>query len=128
MKEIFIEDQQADTLLFAKKLKTDIGIFSLIGKEIFLNTIKLEGAVVQISKKENDSLFNFQFILDSFSSKEPKPDKELNKTPGWTFGIGIVVIENTQFRMADENSGGFELKTKVGNLSIDADELDFANN
>ena len=125
---IFIEDQQADTLLYAQKLKTDIGIFSLFGKEIFLNTIKLESTVVQISKKENDSLFNFQFIIDAFSSDEPKAKKKDESSAAWTFGIGNVIIENTRFRMADENSGGFELKTKVGSLNIDAEELDFGNN
>lgn len=123
---IYIEDRQSDTLLFAGKLKADIGIFSLFKKNIFVNKIQLENASVNLSKQANDSLFNFQFIIDAFSSREPKA-KKTKQPSGWAFGIGKVEILDTRFRMADKNNGGFELETEIGNLMIDAKAIDFDN-
>ena len=125
---IFIKDLQADTLLYAEKLKADIGLFSLFDHEIFLNKIQLEGAVSKLKKNQNDSLFNFQFVIDAFSNQDAVPKEKKNASPGWVFGIDKVQIRNTRFNLKDENTGGFELKTKVGNFEIDANKLDFENN
>ncbi len=125
LEDIFIEDHQSDTLLFAKKIKTDIGIFALFRKEIFINQIQLEGVVANLVKKQNDSLFNYQFIIDAFSSDKPKVEKDTASS--WAFGIGKVLIKDTRFRMSNKNIDGFDLKATVGDLLIDAKEIDFKN-
>src|SRR5690606_19892977 len=102
----YIEDLRADTLLFAEKLKANIGIFSLFNKTIFLNEIGLDGAGINLLKKEEDSLYKFELITKAFSGNAAETDVKKSANP-WDLGIGNVSIKNTRFNMADETEGGF---------------------
>ncbi|MEZ4952178.1 MAG: AsmA family protein [Saprospiraceae bacterium] len=122
LQDIYIGDRQNDTLLFAERLAVDIGVLDLFQSEIFLNKIKLENAYVNLYKAEADSAFNYQFIIDNFSSTTPT---DSSSTAPWTFGLGKVILENVRFGMRDEGSGRFDLQTQISEWTISADELDF---
>ena len=122
LEDIFIADQRGDTLLYARRLSADIGIFDLFQSEVYLNKIGLSDATVNLRRPAADSIFNYQFIIDGFASDAPKDTTA--GTP-WTFGIGEVMLENVRFNMQDELS--FDLKTNIATLAVAADELDFAN-
>jgi hypothetical protein len=122
LQDIYIGDRQNDTLLFAERLAVDIGVLDLFQSEIFLNKIKLENAYVNLYKAEADSAFNYQFIIDNFSSTTPT---DSSSTAPWTFGLGKVILENVRFGMRDEGSGRFDLQTQISEWAISADELDF---
>lgn len=123
LENIFVADQQGDTLLYARRLSADIGVFNLFGSEIYLNKAGLNDAVVHLSRNAGDSTFNYQFIIDSLAGKTPK---DTTAAP-WTFGIGNLTLENVRFHMQDEGAGRFELKTTLANLVVTADKLDFEN-
>ena len=72
LQNIYIEDRQKDTLIFAQELDASIGLFSIFNNEIYLNQITLNQATVNLNRSSNDSRFNFNFLIDAFSSKEPK--------------------------------------------------------
>ncbi|MEZ4931101.1 MAG: hypothetical protein R2788_03080 [Saprospiraceae bacterium] len=74
------------------------------------------------SIKQADSAFNYQFIIDNFSSTTPT---DSSSTAPWTFGLGKVILENVRFGMRDEGSGRFDLQTQISEWTISADELDF---
>jgi len=126
LENIYIEDQNADTLLFSNQLKVDIGLFSLFQKEIFLNKVHLQNGVVNLVKNETDTLFNIENIirkLNPTSSENKNEQKSTNQS--WAFGLENVVLENIQFKMLEAKKS--ELKTDVGFLSIDSKTLDFKN-
>ncbi len=124
LEDIFIADRQADTLLYARRLSADIGVFNLMASEIYLNKIGLDSAVVRLRRSTADSIFNYQFIIDGLTGDSPKDTTA--GTP-WTFGIGEVALKNVCFRMHDEGEGRFDLTTKITTLNVAADELDFEN-
>jgi len=122
LQNIYIEDQQQDTLLFAQSLEANIGVFSLFESQIFLNTIELNNAVVHLARPASDSLFNFNFLIDAFAPTEPKVEKD-STAKGWDFGIGNVLLSEVKFNL-DDKFGGMDLKTRVGELSVGFDLMD----
>ncbi len=124
LEDIYVEDRQGDTLLFAHELKADIGIFNLFGSEIFLNSASLEGAVVDLHRYQADSVFNYQFIIDAFDAGAAPKD---TTAKAWTFGIGILSLQNVRFDMLDEGEGRFDLKTRVATWEVNVEELDLAH-
>lgn len=124
---IYVESRQQDTLLYARKLGVNIGLFDLFDNRIHVNSVDLDGANIQIFRAEQDSAYNYQFILDAFDTKEP--DTTASQTT-WTFGIDKVAISDSRFRMLDEFGrsdfdvaiGDFE--TRVGELDLDKSILD----
>lgn len=75
-----IRDQQKDTLLYASSLKLNITDWFFLKDKAELKFIGLENAVVKLQRK--DSIWNYQFIADYFSSptstKKKKKGFELN--------------------------------------------------
>ncbi|MFK7770977.1 MAG: translocation/assembly module TamB domain-containing protein [Saprospiraceae bacterium] len=125
---IYIEDENSDTLLFAQQLKVDIGVFSILQKEIFLNKIHLQGGNIQLSRENLDSMFNYQFIIDKINkpSSDPKPKVVTNNLP-WSFGLGNVLLENIKFDLKDELGNGFDVNAEIGHLKLNSNSFDLKN-
>ncbi|MBK9337060.1 MAG: hypothetical protein IPM98_10930 [Lewinellaceae bacterium] len=75
---LFIADQRGDTLLYAERFKAGLNsnIFSLFRDRLEFNEISLTRARINIRRLVGDDNNNLQFLLDYFSSAEPKPDKK----------------------------------------------------
>jgi len=119
LEEIYIADQSKDTLLYAKKLATNIGLFSLWKKNIFLNKIELERATINLSKNAIDSTFNFDYLIRHFQS----PTTDTTATP-WTFSLGELALKNAQLNFQDELTSNV-IKVQIGNLAGKANIIDF---
>jgi len=71
LKGIYIEDQAKDTLIYAQNLEARLSPWELIkGNGLAITGISLEDFVINVNKKDSVSDFNFQFIIDAFSSTD----------------------------------------------------------
>jgi hypothetical protein len=70
LQNIFIEDLSKDTLLYGKELKVKMDMVKLISSNIDIKKITLNGIVAKVKRLPPDSVFNFQFIVDAFSSPD----------------------------------------------------------
>lgn len=68
LKGIYIQDQQKDTLLYAKDLEIRLNPLRLLNEELQINSISLDDYVINVNRKDTLSEFNYQFIVDAFSS------------------------------------------------------------
>ncbi|HEY0091476.1 MAG TPA: AsmA family protein, partial [Flavobacterium sp.] len=66
----YFESQQKDTLLAGEKLSINISLLKLLSNEVEVNSIDIKGIVANVSR-DKDSVFNFDYILKAFASKEP---------------------------------------------------------
>ncbi|MBP6827198.1 MAG: translocation/assembly module TamB domain-containing protein, partial [Saprospiraceae bacterium] len=121
LENIFVADQQGDTLLYARRLSADIGVLDLFQSEIYLNHAALSGAVVNLRRTATDSSFNYQFVLDSLAGDHPEDTTQ----SAWTFGIGRLTLDKVRLNMRDEGKGRLDLKTDIAALDITTDDLDF---
>ncbi|RKR09187.1 uncharacterized protein DUF490 [Flavobacterium sp. 90] len=122
----YFEDQKKDTLLAGKRLQLDVDLFKLVSSELEINSVALENVKANISRNK-DGVFNFDYIIKAFESKEPKVD-DPNSKP---FKISVVKVDldNVNFNFKDDfskndvrvNLTHFDTKFK----EFDLDKMDF---
>ncbi|QLC65904.1 translocation/assembly module TamB [Flavobacterium sp. LPB0248] len=122
----YFEDQKKDTLLAGKRLEVDVDLFKLVSSELEINSVSLENVKANISRNK-DGVFNFDYIIKAFESKEPKVE-DPNAKP---FKISIVKVnlDQVKFNFKDDfskndvkvNLTHFDTKFK----KFDLDKMDF---
>ncbi len=97
----YFEDQKKDTLLAGKRLQLDVDLFKLASSELEINSVSLENVKANISRNKN-GVFNFDYIIKAFESKEPKVE-DPNSKP---FKISVVKVnlDNVKFNFKDDFS------------------------
>lgn len=122
----YFEDQNKDTLLSGKSLELDIDLFKLVSSELEINAIALKNTTANISRNK-EGVFNFDYILKAFESKEEKP-ADPNAKP---FKIAVVKVnlDHVKLNFKDDFSKNdvhvklthFDTKFK----KFDLDKMDF---
>ncbi len=120
----YFESQQGDTLLAGEKLAVDISLFKLLSNEVEINSISLEGITANV-KRNKDSIFNFDYIIEAFASKEPK---DTTSAP-MKFSIDKISLDRMQVKYDDAitknnlaaNIGHFDTRIKT----FDLDKMEF---
>ena len=118
---VYVEDQSKDTLLAGKELKVDIDMMKLIKSEIQINEINLNGITIKVKRQLPDTVFNFQFITDAFSS----PEKKTKDTTAIKMAIEKIIIDKTRLVYKDVVTGNdvdislnhFDTRIKTFDLS-----------
>ena len=75
LNELFIPDQNGDTILFIPKVSVDIGKISWINREFHFNELVLEDAQINIHKNKGSKKYEFQYLLNSFEKNQRKGKK-----------------------------------------------------
>jgi uncharacterized protein involved in outer membrane biogenesis len=70
LQNVFFEDQTKDTLLYGGEIKVNINMFKLLRHDIEIKEIALNNLVVEVKRLPPDSVFNFQFIVNSFTREQ----------------------------------------------------------
>ncbi|MCD0473049.1 translocation/assembly module TamB domain-containing protein [Flavobacterium sp. EDS] len=122
----YFEDQKKDTLLSGKRLEVDIDLFKLIDSEVEINSISLENTTANISRNK-EGVFNFDYIIAAFASKEPEP-VDPNSKP---FKISVVKINLNKINLnfKDDFSKN-DIRVKLTDFQtefkkFDLDKMDF---
>ncbi|MCR4033368.1 MULTISPECIES: translocation/assembly module TamB [Flavobacterium] len=126
LESFYFEDQKKDTLLAGKRLEVDVDLFKLVSSELEINSVSLENVKANISRNK-DGVFNFDYIIKAFESKEPKVE-DPNAKP---FKISVVKVnlDQVKFNFKDDfskndirvNLTHFDTKFK----KFDLDQMDF---
>ena len=117
-----IRDQRKDTLLYAGKLKLRITDWFFFKDTVDLKYIGMENAVIKLHRK--DSAWNYQFIIDHFSSPTPKKD-----TTAKAIAFNIKKVDLKRFRLVKNDEWiGQEMIVRAGSLLLDVASTDLANN
>jgi hypothetical protein len=98
----YFEDQKKDTLLAGKRLVVDVDLFKLVSSELEINSVSLENTTANISRNK-EGIFNFDYIIKAFESKEPTEPKDPDSKP---FKISVVKVnlDNVKFNFKDDYS------------------------
>src|SRR5258705_13809080 len=72
LENVYIEDRQKDTLLAGGKIEANLDLVKLIFKnQMDIRSIALNNITAKIRRQLPDTAFNFQFVVDAFSTKDP---------------------------------------------------------
>lgn len=121
MEGVLIRDQKKDTILYAGLLRVRITDWFFLKDKADLKYIGLEDAVIKLQRK--NAIWNYQFIVDYFSS--PTPTKK--KSGGIALSIKKIDLKNIHFLKNDLWTGDI-VDVKLASLVLDADNVNLKKN
>ncbi len=96
LKDLFLEDQKKDTLLYTHHAELDIDMWKLFSSEFQLNNFQIENATLNINRSIADTSFNYEFLINAFVTPGP------STKPGWKFSVGDILLVKTRLNYDDE--------------------------
>ncbi len=112
IKGLYVEDLKGDTLLYAGRLEARLSLFAPLRQRLTVKNIAMEDTYANL-RRGTDSTFNFQFIIDEFSSAEPDTTQSESD---WEFDINRIDVRRTRFSLAD-SLAQTELYLRVGDFT-----------
>jgi hypothetical protein len=121
---LYLEDLKKDTLLYAGNVSISIALFDLLHKNIHIRSFHLQDLVARINRSQNDSLFNYSFLLKAFA--DSSSGQQIPKTTSqWTFTLDKVSLSNIHLLYSDAY-GGSLFDARLHNLSLTLKSIDLA--
>ena len=90
LNKVFVADMKGDTLLYVNDLSAGFDLFKILDNHLLVKTVELDNFVANVNKDSLNSDFNFQFLIDAFSSGE----KDTTSTSSMSIQINDVKITN----------------------------------
>jgi len=113
--DVFVRDQQGDTLASLGSIKVELDLFSLGGSRIVIDNITLKEGRVGLNRDTITGDYNYWFITDYFDSgPSKKPKKKTNLT------INSLDIDNVHLTYDD-------YRKTYNEFGMDYDHLDLRN-
>lgn len=124
LKGIYVEDEQGDTLLYAGDIYIDVGMFELLKSKVEVNSLDLSNVVANMKRLESDTVFNFQFLINAFTSDQPQDTT--GQPSNWEVQIEDIDLDNIHFHM-DDHMSGLVLDVAFENFDTDLGDADILN-
>ncbi|WP_242929280.1 translocation/assembly module TamB domain-containing protein [Pontibacter vulgaris] len=122
LKDVYIEDQQQDTLWYSERLGADMKILSLLKGEVNVSKLDLQNATAKMHIRP-DSSTNYDFILNAFATDTATAQPTDSTASALKISLDLINLENVYVNFNDE-LGGNHIRTRVGQLMTTMDELD----
>ena len=91
---IFVEDKHGDTLVSGKSIRLDVSGFNYKLHHLKLDEAELTDVKVKLLKYKQEEDFNFQFLVDYFSSSDTTKKDTTNP---WIIKYGALKLNNVDF-------------------------------
>lgn len=103
LKNVYIEDQKKDTLLFGEELSVDLDMIKLIKGNTDIKKVSLKNISININRPQADSFFNYQFIINAFSGNK---SITVNKdTAEMKLSVSNLLFDNVRLNFRDSFAG-----------------------
>ncbi|MEO6682723.1 MAG: translocation/assembly module TamB domain-containing protein, partial [Ginsengibacter sp.] len=122
LQKVFFEDQSKDTLLYGKELRVNLKMLQLLRSNVEIEEIYLDGIIGKVKRLPPDSVFNFQFIVDAFSSENAKTP-ETQDTSTLKLDINRIIVKNSHIIYDDPYSGN-DMDIRIGLLDGKINKFD----
>lgn len=120
LKNVFLQDQSKDTLLYGGEISVNINMIALLRKEISIKEIELNDITAKL--KRPDSVFNFQFIIDAFSS-EQNTVSQTEDTSSLKINIDRILLNKIRILYKDSFTGN-DVDLALGHLDTKISTFD----
>ncbi len=123
LNEIYLEDLKKDTLLYGGHIEVDISMLKLLQHEVRVSSIELDKVSMKVNRRLPDSVYNFQFILDAFSSPAKTPAAPKDSSSGFSFSIGTIHLHDIAGLYRDDASGN-DVAVHLGDFKTNLQTFD----
>lgn len=120
LQNIYIEDQKKDTLLLGKEIRVDISLFKLLSSKVDINYVELNGIKTHIYRLNPDTTFNYNYIIQAFSSDKKK---DIDTSSSTKININEVVLKDITASFKDDATGN-NASVYIGNFETHISKFD----
>jgi len=113
-----VEDREHRPMLKLEELAVEIDMWALLKDEVQMEEISIKGLHAKLYKGKQDSVANYQFVIDAFKSKKkPGEKKKTTKGKQLTVDLQKLKIEDVDLVYNDSHIalGSLDLKQGWGN-------------
>ena len=103
LKNVYIEDQKKDTLLYGEELRVDLNMFKLLRGNTDIEKVFFKNITGNISRPENDSVYNYEFILKAFTGN--KSTVTNTDTAEMKLSLRHLIFQNVALNFNDSFGG-----------------------
>ena len=130
LEDISLLDQRQKPLLYAKEMVFDVGKISFSRRNLQVNKLLLDKASLGMMRYPGEEEYNFQFLIDYFSSDEPTDTFQL---PNWDVTVKSFEFRNSGLSFTDHNAEhqdyGFDPGNfAFGKLNLAINDISFEDN
>ena len=122
LENVYIEDRQQDTLLSGGKIDANLDLFKLIfHNQIDIRSIALDNITAKIKRQLPDTAFNFQFVVDAFTTKDTTISSDTS-----SYFISIPSVELNKIRIIYKDTiTGANAEAWLDHLDTRIDKMDY---
>src|SRR6187402_2049774 len=122
LENVYIEDRQKDTLLSGGKIEANLDLFRLIFKnQMDIKSISLDNITAKIKRQFPDTVFNFQFVVDAFTTKDTTIIADTS-----SYFISIPSVELNKIRIIYKDTiSGTDAEAWLDHLDTRIDKMDY---
>ncbi|MEP6676462.1 MAG: translocation/assembly module TamB domain-containing protein [Ferruginibacter sp.] len=117
LNNVYIEDQHKDTLLYGQQVSIDLDMFKLIRGDTYIRKVQLKNMYANIYRNENDSNFNYQFIIDAFAGNSSAP-QVIKDTAALKLTLKKILLDTVRLKFEDRNAG-LNMYAAITSLMVD---------
>lgn len=103
LRNIYVEDRNKDSLFFGEEIRVDIHLLKLLSGKTEIEKIYLKDIRANIRRPENDSTFNYQFIVDAFAGNSSQP--KIADTAAMKLILRKLVLDTVVLSYKDQYAG-----------------------
>lgn len=110
LEDVYIADQSKDTLLAGKRLYAKLNMKTLFDNKAHIDQLELKD--IRLKIKQNGTKFNYDFIVDAFTSP-PNPNPKADSQP-FVLSIDKLNFENISLNyqaIKEQNAADIQLKS-----------------
>ena len=114
IKNVYLEDQKKDTLIYGERIFVNLNMIKLISGSTYIRELSLKNIVARINRNEKDSFFNYQFLVDAFSPGKPATQTDKD-TVALKMSLDKLSVDHISFKFNDKNAGS-DFDASIKNL------------
>ena len=114
IKNVYIEDQKKDTLIFGEQISADINMFKLLRGNTDIQKLFFKNIYLNVNRAENDSLFNYNFLINAFSGNKPVGQVNTD-TAELKLTLDRLIFDNVVLQFKDQHDGS-DFNASIKNL------------
>jgi len=120
MNDVRVQNRYGDTILSGEKIRVDINLLKILTGKYEINKVDLQRVYFDAVKKPGDTTFNYQFLVDAFTSRSADTAQQAG-----TLNLSLDEIHIFQSGMKwIDPQNGVSMVTRIGNLHMFIDSLD----
>ncbi|WP_452228469.1 translocation/assembly module TamB domain-containing protein [Lacinutrix sp. MEBiC02404] len=122
LKGLYLEDIKGDTLVYSKNMEASVALLPLIkGDEFYLKALEWEGLKANVYRKDSISSFNYQFLLDAFTTEDTTTVSTSGKPIKIT--LGKLHLKDIDVTYKDAHLG-MQSDIRLNSLNVETNAID----